>query len=66
MKLKLTTVAFIALSHLTLLGQEIRLKGMLFPVLEQSVAVEALLSQNLSFQLTYQNHYEGRQQVFSS
>lgn len=42
----------------TAMGQEIRLKGLVIPLFEHSVAGEYVFHRNFSFQLAYQQHIE--------
>jgi hypothetical protein len=59
MKLQSTfTTGLFLLTLLTATGQDIRIKGMFFPFLEHSIAVENLTHQNVSVQVLYQNRIE--------
>ena len=56
MRLQITfTTGLLFLTLLTVTGQDIRIKGMFFPFLEHSIAVENLTKKNFSLQLLYQN-----------
>ena len=59
MKLQITfTTGLLFLILLTVTGQDIRIKGLFFPFLEHSIAVENLTNKNVSVQVTYQNQIE--------
>jgi len=52
------TTGLFLLTLLTATGQDIRIKGMFFPFIEHSIAVENLTHQNVSVQVLYQNRIE--------
>jgi hypothetical protein len=51
-------IVFISMKALAVSAQETRLKGLVIPLFEHSVAAEYAFGQNWSLQMGYQNHIE--------